>query len=640
MPAVGLSQRGPSGSLRPSGRGSRGAALAGVLAVASLLAVVTLALAVLSLHSLQVAEAQRDGAQAELLTRAVAEQFIREFRGASSEGNPIELQGGNPLLLRYRDHPVFPDGAENLGADVTVTFDPTKAYCSVDNSSSDVPARSWHDLSSSSGKTSVPPFGVSLVTTVRAGQRTLHYEAILQRRWPYALTINDTVTLMGTPIGETEDHEADYFAGASTVMGPLFVTGVPISHHRPSPAALLTEMPGLVVDPMTGGTYERPIALVPLPVNLFESLETSQRALQPEARVEIGRGKKLYGGAETIQSRGNKLLGRVDFSQASRTWWNGLAGAEWVKLHPENEWKPQLTRTNIGTPEQLAALRDQIFVLPRMNTGRPVPNLEGRPEQPDSDRTFFLMRKDVNLVGSASGNLEFGSGSRFYVPGSAGNRYCPMEKVEKGSTQDEEGEKVRQVYRFWPQVQTGKSLSLQDCLLYVDGNLDLSSDEVYDPEEPTKYPQLRGNNASLIVNGTLILNNGLLNAGDRGMVIYCQRLVMQTRGHYRGLIVVEESALMYPFGDPPSGEPTLRLEGALICGGWPFAVMEFQGNYASADPDEGGLGNPVEVETDSVPVLSASGVRLWSTRIDYVPRYLKSIHQFGDFHLVALRRLP
>lgn len=648
---------------RPVSKRPRGAALASILTLAALMIVVAMAVAAVCLNSLHVAQAFRDGAEGELLARAAAEEFIRTFSGSSADATALEGKGGDPLRDYYDKNPVFKNPGK-LGADVRVTFDPSKPYYSVNNSQNDQGAASWSDRGT--GRKSVPPYSISLVTTIRSGQRTLHYETILQRRWPYVLAVPDTVTMTGTPFGGTKEKPPDRFMGASTVIGPLFLTGVPISVHNPSEGSLtLDDRP--ILDPLTGGTQGRPAAVVPLDEAMYEEVIRSQSALPSTARVMVGTSSG-WGPTAAILSKGNALKGRVDFSTAAPNWWGG-APASWVKVMklpesdpPENLWDPDEARVGIGTRAQLEALRKQIFTPPAPGGTKIFTGLSGFPENPEESkgRQFYLLDSTLRLKARNPGPdpSQIAGENRYYVDGSLGNRYLGLHKVWEESP---DGGDPVESWRFEEKAESGKSIELDGVLLDINGNLDLSSEPKgkSDPDYPLAdddppVPGLFGNNATVIVRGTLVINHGVLQAADQGMVIYCQRLVMKASGSYRGLILVEESALFYPSGTPDARQG-LRIEGAIICGGWPFLVIKHQppkpraeptpdpspspGASPSASPTPDPSPSPT-LDEDVLEMADVSGLRLWGTHLEYNPRFLKNLHQFGDFHLLMMRKLP
>lgn len=102
----------------------------------------------------------------------------------------------------------------------------------------------------------------------------------------------------------------------------------------------------------------------------------------------------------------------------------------------------------------------------------------------------------------------------------------------------------------------GYSLNLRDCRLYINGDLDLG------------LGGLQGENATLIVNGHVVLRDGNMEASERGLVIMCGRLCVSTVGTYRGLILVRDCCAFT--GLHPANSQLynpLEIRGVIICGG-------------------------------------------------------------------------
>jgi hypothetical protein len=153
------------------------------------------------------------------------------------------------------------------------------------------------------------------------------------------------------------------------------------------------------------------------------------------------------------------------------------------------------------------------------------------------------------------------------------------------------------------------ALALNDCQLFINGDLELSDEITVDPLEPASAPpSLVGRNATLIVNGTLVLRSAILDAQDQGMVIFCRRLVMQAQGNFK-------SALIEASDPSPSGPPLL-IEGAIVCGG-----------------------GPTVLRLDESQALEVRGLNLSHARVLYDPQYLKALNPAADPQVIAFRRL-
>ncbi len=132
--------------------------------------------------------------------------------------------------------------------------------------------------------------------------------------------------------------------------------------------------------------------------------------------------------------------------------------------------------------------------------------------------------------------------------------------------------------------------------------------------------RLEGSGSSLIVDGTLVIDGGELDAGDNGLVIYCRRLIMRTHGHFRGLIIAQQGATFYG-----GQEDRLTLEGGLVVGA----------NSLNASPGfGGGAGGGFDRSLD-VRCLVLS-----STELRYSPKYVRSLNRLGGYSLLGVEHRP
>jgi hypothetical protein len=189
-----------------------------VIAVAVLVLLVALTAASLSIVNMHLARRYATGPAVEELARAAVAQFIDEQTRFSQQvppGSPLDQElRAFDFLGRYRSTPVFPDGGTNLPGQVSITFDTSQTWYSVDNTLGDVTTTGCQGQS-------VPPYAVDLVMTIQALGATSHCEAILQRRWPYVLTGGQTVTLTDAQ----PYFKAD--PGPAAVMGSVYMLGQP-----------------------------------------------------------------------------------------------------------------------------------------------------------------------------------------------------------------------------------------------------------------------------------------------------------------------------------------------------------------------------------------------------------------------------
>ncbi len=145
-------------------------------------------------------------------------------------------------------------------------------------------------------------------------------------------------------------------------------------------------------------------------------------------------------------------------------------------------------------------------------------------------------------------------------------------------------------------VESPGGLCLRNCVLYVDGNLDLGATLA-----PADQVRIEGTNATLIVSKTLSLSGGTLDAHDQPLVILARDVVLRASGTYRGLIIAQHSLTVLPNGDTDAPGSALHIEGAVMCG--EQAVLR-------------------------------------SVALRYDASCLKAIHGYGDVVCTAFRRIP
>jgi hypothetical protein len=204
----------------------RGVALGTVLSVVTLLVLLGVALAAMATFGLSVAGNFYRGAQAEMIARAAMVQFISEQ--SQSVTSVLAPAAVDPLLTRYQS-PVFPDGGTSFPGTAAITFETSQPWYSVDNSNGDVPAAGYVDLGTANH--SVPPYSVDLVVSVTIGSGVWHFEALLQRRWPYAVTTPNQVSLF--PMVSYGGFRRIANRPPSVVQGAVYVPGQWSGRPRP-----------------------------------------------------------------------------------------------------------------------------------------------------------------------------------------------------------------------------------------------------------------------------------------------------------------------------------------------------------------------------------------------------------------------
>lgn len=156
-------------------------------------------------------------------------------------------------------------------------------------------------------------------------------------------------------------------------------------------------------------------------------------------------------------------------------------------------------------------------------------------------------------------------------------------------------------------------LALRDCRLYINGNLDLGQGG------------LQGDNATLIVNGHIVMRDGNMEAAEKGLVILCNRLGVSAVGSYRGLLLVRDCCAFTKMNvsDPQNHEyfNPLEIRGAIICGGGTAKLR------LASQPES------------NLSTTTISGVSMASARFVYDPRYLTSLQPISPYRLIHFEKI-
>ncbi|MEW6281908.1 MAG: hypothetical protein AB1758_25100 [Candidatus Eremiobacterota bacterium] len=556
-----------------------GVALSSVLSVSAVLLIVCFTLAMVALYDLSLASNLRHQVAAEQIARAAVSQFVSEAR----------LQPDPPVDFWRRrfEKPVFPDGGSDLRGAARITFDPEKPWFSTDNGRGASAARGWVDGTRPTA--SVPPYSVSLIVETEVEGRIAHYEAILRRQWPYVAISTGIISVMGAPAMKKQG-------------GLALPTGETLSPSKVDGALLCLSGP-VSLAPMDvgfeGRGYGEPIQ-VGSEIGSAATWVTPQPPSDGGKRPPVMVGGDLLGLGSSLGQEANQLNGRVDFNVPQAQVPLDPPGARGVYVGPKNTWKGRKrfdVKVNFGKlfsfPAPAGPKLEEVY--PDKFTELALPLT---PPQ-----KYFLLDEDLEVK-------PVGSDKAFWIDGSLGNRFeYSLDPPLPGGTDRNTG------------------LTLTDCQLFVNGDLDLSHDEVR-PAGTAARVLLKGSNSTLIVNGSLILTNGGLDAQDQEMVIMCRRLVMQADGEFHGVILVEKSAVLFPsdgqfaVNQKPMDRTGLTIKGAILCGGGAIKLRV-----------------PTGVAAPPFTVLTYQGLNLWSTNLIYTPRYLRKLNPYAGWEIISLRKL-
>jgi len=160
-------------------------------------------------------------------------------------------------------------------------------------------------------------------------------------------------------------------------------------------------------------------------------------------------------------------------------------------------------------------------------------------------------------------------------------------------------------------------IELNNARLFVKGNLILR--ERLNEENKPVFNGIKGNQATLIVSGDLLLEGGDLDAGDQGLVIYCRNLFLGAEGKFNGLFLIQNSAFIRP-----TRVGQLELRGGILCGAGTVDVQ----NGAEVKPPE------TQAETTLCRCLDLASVKL-----TYDARYTKALQPYGPWQVMSLQRV-
>ncbi len=634
------------------------------LALISLVLLAAFALAASSLSQLNLSSRYAQRTQADYTARAAMTEFV--VRARSMTGKHDVTSPPDPIFPKFIGHEILLQNQPRVDGKVTLLLD----KC-VDNSGSSLAARSAFD---GPGKTSVPPYCLSVAYEVVMGPRRYTYESLVQQRWPYALVAPGPVLIPGR-VGPSPSGEADaagisqkFWSAPSEVKGRVLGLETDITSDVDSHLSGETHM-GNLINPIkvSLAAYE---ALYPYAYSGGLTVAgggpsgpTSTVREDSGSRLILGGGYKLttlsYSGQPvdgkssfgvdtsvaappTLIAGGGQGNGFLEGKVGRPKGWSVQTvlvntkgaivhrGVDLVQNQPPNG--DGFTTQEVVTVKEGNTLNGRARYDYWLNGENPAdapsrekmrqlftkPNTSAWPQSAFPHAKEIMIGKDpapANLV-SPSGlstppaYLQASSGQvringnvdpAGYDPDtSAGARYAKAMAAYYGlpATYDVQG-----------------SLSLQDVALAVEGDLTLSN-----------YV-LKGSRATIIVDGTLTLDGGYLDAGDNGLVIFCRRLIMKSQGDFNGLIVAEKGAAIYGAGaaTPPT-KPGLTIKGGLLIGGTDLLVI--------GDPSESSANPPAGMLTGLGP-LQMRGLMLSSCKLEYAPQYLRGLNNFGNYEVLA-----
>jgi hypothetical protein len=582
------------------GAGQRGAALAVVLALASAVLVIGLAMGTLSTLSLQFTTRHLEGVRAEMAARSAVARVLARLRkhDGGTSLNPLQPRP-SPIAQLFPGEYRIQEGDH----EVSIHFNTSTEGYSRDNLAGDAPAVGWPDQDDVAR---IAPFTLDLVLNVRGPSTRHRFRVGLKRVWPFALYAKQgPIALMSVPDAdaptlvdgdiytawvqeESEITRTGYGYGLldepSKVLANLEARAGYQPHHPPQHHLLIGMPLG----------YNTPR----LPTSFRDSANPGER-LYFYRRSSLLRG---LGEEETSANFSPQVL--VDNDLPNHLKGNFLYNHKEVGanvppyIHPGSSMDGHALNTRGVALDPLAEIApgsgasfESDSFQPLAIPAPPGPSLATTyglldNYQYDNDPPFLL---GETLVLTPGENSTGGPVSTHYrIPGSVSNRQVIY---NSGSSGLGPGLYVRE---------TRAGMRLQNTVLHVEGDLDLSGLPP-DPEAPAGSPEAQpleivGAGATVICDGQLVLGNAHINAQDQGFVLYARDIVLKGGGSFYGLMIAENSITIL------SQQNDLQIKGALMCAG-------------------------------------PGGITLKGTRLKHDPEYLKSINGGGDFAIVSWKKL-
>jgi hypothetical protein len=413
----------------------------------------------------------------------------------------------------------------------------------------------------------VPAFSVYLVLRVRCSKLTRYFGVLLQRGWPYACTAVAPIRI-GVP-------RPDGGIASSIIKGNLFA-------------------------------YSDGILPVPsLPNPDFIALDQDLYGPSTLGHFEWANGVSVDGPE-------SELRGNVDTEGRD---------TQPVRLENGSHWVGR-TRANISTTEQLRDLM-RILAFPQppasaVNLSSAAAAYLSAPVDAGAGATPSTARLFTQDV------LRLGSSPSSGIP--VANYYTLNENGGNRCIGYRDYNALRQLVRWQDPVRSPAAgrLVLNNCVLHVRGSLDFQG-------RSAAGFTLDGNNSTLIVEGTLTLEDAALNSGSQGLVILCRNLVLSGRGNFRGLLLARNSAIV--ICRDQTSQP-LIIEGGIVCGNDPakYALYNPAAAQSVAGPD-------TDAEAAVTTRESPAGLQLAGTKITYNPRFMRGLNGAGEFRVVGLQCL-
>ncbi|MGV8124352.1 MAG: hypothetical protein AB2L14_31785 [Candidatus Xenobiia bacterium LiM19] len=610
------------------------------LLVSSFALFVVLALSTLSSININMVRTQVEYNQAFISAQAAAAQFIYELDTLNYlHNNEVDISSvSKPMDLktRYNLYPVFFTGTRYVGKNVNITFDQSRPYYSTDNLASENSAVGWKDKGRNTN--SVPPFSIDLIINVKIGGSERHFEAVINRLWPYAAFCENGPIAITSP----EFNLLNLSYPPSIITGNIFsfssvLLGLPDSNDRNNKVigniCTALSKPEWVhdnlrsLDPLyvyQGNTLKGKKCYTILK-GLFLNTKTPIESIRfpdkngfKELQLEQMPEFEVVGSA--VDSTLSLLNGTFT--------WTGSKEKE-IKFR---EIVASFYETALSNPSELS--QEMQHYIDSFILQAPVkPNLSKSyltylAVADYVKETYFgksvFMKKDFIIEGTDEC-------SKYAITGNLSNHYVKYKRSENAGVQLFIGNNKPLLEGFDndSELYSKAGLILKNCTLYIDGDVELC--ESYYAETPQtqmeksdveKFSSIEGDNATLIVSGNLRIEGGNLDSKDKGMVMLAKNIEFSTKGTFKGVIISKGLIVFNPYKYINLSNPQCKQEKLVIQGA--IASYGIKSNNSWIASSKRAYSN---------------GMVLRGIDLTYNPRYAKMLHQFGQAGVMSWQEL-
>lgn len=607
-----------------------------VLIISAFSLIVVLALITLSSLNINMIRSQIENTQARMTAHAIIDHMLYELDTYTQERNNnydiSSASASTDIKTRYNQFPIYLSERNYYQGSATITFAENSEYYSTDNFASENPAHGWRDKGKDT--MSVPPFSIDFWVNVKIGGSELHYEAIINRIWPYAAFCNRGSLIVTTQVNSSS---LSYFKPyPSHIKGNILsfssvCLGLPDTQDKdnyiignictslPKPQQICSNIDPIYINDenILAGSKQYNVTECK---NLFETIKIPDKKtffeLLPHSISEIEDIDNIFTSLSLSSSnlQGSKNNGSLIWAYSDEKFnkYNLLVDKYISLAHS----KPELI------PEDMKRFIDDFKL--RI--------LDSNPYADESEimcnaikyyvqKTYFgsilFMKKNLVLQGTDGHN-------KFYIKGNLTNHLSRTSYKMKMNNSNEIVD--NNIWIKDDDIYSKAGLILKDCSLYVDGDIELLEYNLNDSAIPITSSDgetalsIKGDNATLIVSGNMRIIGGSLDSKDKGMVMLAKNIEFSSKGNYKGIILSKGAILINPYPGTFSTTDRLHINGAIACRG--MALKE----------------NCEEGSSTAIPGVP-EGLTLKSVDLNLNHRYTKALHQFGKAKVVYWQEL-